>query len=111
MSKNDVICPGCGGAYHEVNDEYTADRPANATMFTLKEQWRDAGWSDFPKDESVGYGNLTCPNCETPYCTDAGHLVHPPKVESDFVCKECGKVCKTESGLQKHMAAKHGTEQ
>lgn len=31
----------------------------------------------------------------------------PPAETSDFVCPHCGQVCKSELGLQKHIAAKH----
>lgn len=31
----------------------------------------------------------------------------PPQDASEFVCPHCGQVCKTELGLQKHIAAKH----
>lgn len=31
----------------------------------------------------------------------------PPTDASEFVCPHCGQVCKSELGLQKHIAAKH----
>lgn len=31
----------------------------------------------------------------------------PPTDASEFVCPHCGQICKSELGLQKHIAAKH----
>ena len=70
----DLICKGCGGLYYTTTDEYNIRIPIYSAMFKMKPEFIEAGWEPFPPDPAglLGYGNLYCPNCETPYANEFG---------------------------------------
>jgi len=99
-----VICPGCTGVYHECNERYDPDIPANGTMFRLREPWKSYGWTDFPKDEHVCFGGLVCPHCDTPYTDSAGKVTLEERPEEgDFICPVCKRGFKSAFALSGHM--------
>lgn len=59
----EVICPSCGGAYFALTENYNPDINANPAMIDMKPQYKEWGWPDLPKDASLGYGILECPEC------------------------------------------------
>jgi hypothetical protein len=89
----DVVCPGCGGRFHETFDEdgyveplkgmgkvknprqtkYSPLTP-NGSMMTLKEPFRSWGWATFPQDPWYAGDALQCPECETPYADVSGRI-------------------------------------
>ncbi|HAA05530.1 MAG TPA: hypothetical protein DCE18_19490 [Syntrophobacteraceae bacterium] len=90
----DVQCWGCGGIFHETNDEdgwiklddgggeipnprvkrFFPDKPATGSMFKLKEPYTSYGWDTFPHDESVTGEALECPSCGAPYVNASGKV-------------------------------------
>lgn len=44
---------------------------------------------------------------EAPMESDADDTSTEAEAEAEYVCPHCGQVCKSELGLQKHIAAKH----
>jgi len=52
---------------------------------------------------------ITPEDAESPAGSDAD--TNPPAESSEHVCPHCGQVCKTEQGLQKHIASKHKDEE
>lgn len=63
----DVICPQCGGRYHETTEEYVADVVTTGNMLSLKKTYRDNGWSTFPQDAGTSLGDMWCPECGGSY--------------------------------------------
>jgi len=64
ISRNrDVICPGCGGIYHETTEKFNPDTDVNPSMLKLKKKYRDWGWQDVPPDATCGFGCIECPEC------------------------------------------------
>lgn len=63
----DVICISCAGRYHETTERYNPDLPPNGSMFRLKQQYVENGWSSFVEDESTIQDNLICPECGGSY--------------------------------------------
>lgn len=84
----DVICPGCGGRYHETTERFNPDVQPNGTMFTLKEQFGAKGWnwSGFAESESSIGGLLVCPNCDVPYVGQDGRV----RLDMETVCDDEG---------------------
>ncbi len=72
----DVICPGCGGVYHETTKHYDANRPATGKMFRLKYPYGPGGynWSTFPQDPAVRFADLECPQCGSCYVGPDGRV-------------------------------------
>ena len=102
---SDVICPGCGGRYHETVDEdgfldgvngervpdlrrrrFDPTRPCNGSMLKLKDKYENFRWSSFPNDPSVIGVNLACPQCDEPYTDLRGYVkfLDPPITPEDF---------------------------
>jgi len=65
----DIQCRFCGGRYHETTDKFTIDKPATGDMFRLKEKYVSWGWTSFPTIPSAYGGDLICPECCSPYCS------------------------------------------
>ncbi|HBA73466.1 MAG TPA: hypothetical protein DCZ63_15125 [Geobacter sp.] len=63
----DVICPNCNERFHSTTDRYNPDLPPNGSMFRLKQQYVENGWSSFIEDESTIQDNLICPECGGSY--------------------------------------------
>ena len=62
---HEVVCPGCGGSFHDVTNVYDPEKFANPAMINLKSKYRGWGWDELPQDSSMGYGCLVCPECGT----------------------------------------------
>lgn len=60
--------------------------------------------AEVPTQEEKPAEEAQAPQTEPSTDTDVDT---PPQDASEFVCPHCGQVCKTELGLQKHIAAKH----
>ncbi len=71
----DVFCRYCGESYHATNELFDGRRAATGDMFVLKEPYLSAAWSDFPKDDAVEFGGLTCPGCGAEYSDEDGEVV------------------------------------
>ena len=59
----DILCPECGLSHHTTTNEYDPEGYANPAMIDLKPKYREWGWEELPKDSSMGYGCLVCPEC------------------------------------------------
>ena len=68
----DVICPQCGGRFHETTGEFRLGVVTRGNMLTIKKAYRENGWSSFYEHESVTHGGLECPECGGTYCLDGG---------------------------------------
>jgi len=91
----------------ETTEDYTDDKPANGSMFRLKEQYRNAGWGCFPLYDNSEYAEITCPSCEGALLTGAGKIVRLIKEKKEKV--QC-PVCDGEYapfGLKNHLKFKH----
>ena len=113
-----VICLGCRGQYHTTTARFDPDVMPNGAMLKLLPKYGYAGycWSTFAENECVILAELVCPSCGTEYLNQNNRLTlaEEPKAEDPglndlfdeplgHVCPNCGKVCKTGSGLQSHM--------
>lgn len=47
-------------------------------MFELMDPYKTWGWSSFFNNDSVGYGDLECPNCGTPYAPSGFVTLNEP---------------------------------
>lgn len=81
----DVICPSCGGIYHETTEHFDPDFPAHGGMFRLKEKYRDWGWDSFPADAAIRFADLECPQCGGCYVDPGGRLVKDPVGEKNWL--------------------------
>lgn len=73
-SGKDLICRSCKGVFYKTTDKFDPSKLISANMFYMLEPYKSQGWSEFPKDpEGIGgYGQLTCPYCETEYADGNG---------------------------------------
>lgn len=72
VQKYDVQCQRCCGTFHETTEKFDPLVAANGTMFKLKQQYRDAGWSSFPQYPDTQYENIVCPSCGAGYLDNKG---------------------------------------
>ena len=80
----DVICPGCGGVFHETTARFSKSDPIDGSMLYLKEPYRtEYGWSSFIEEECIVGGHLVCPSCDVGYCDGSGHLVAELREQRD----------------------------
>lgn len=80
----DVICPQCGGRFHETTPAYRPGVTTTGDMLTLKETYRDNGWSSFYEDVSVAYGGLECPECGGCYSHDGVVRIDQDQYEAEM---------------------------
>jgi Zn-finger nucleic acid-binding protein len=74
--KYDIICPHCGGSYHETTDEFSSEEVAKGSMFRLKSPYRDEhSWQSFPEDPDVRFADLECPWCGGCYVDATGKVI------------------------------------
>lgn len=73
----DIICPSCGGTYHETTEEFDLTKVANGEMFRLKRKYGPKGynWESFPADPATMFGDLMCPWCEGCYVGGDGKVI------------------------------------
>ena len=58
----------------------------------------------------VGRSVIICEDCLRKASAELGMVPAEPEAAAgaeEFICPHCGQVCKSEIGLQKHIAAKH----
>lgn len=101
-----VKCPGCGGIFYETTEKFNPDVLPNGSFVRLIDPWKTWNWDVF--DGATGSNatmcsQMNCTSCGTPLAPNGRLTVITEKYE----CPECGKVCKTESGLRGHMVV-HG---
>jgi hypothetical protein len=75
MLRYDIICPMCGGIFHETNENFRQNIPANGSMFRKKQEIIDAGWSTFPEYADTEYADIICPGCDGAYLDSTGHVL------------------------------------
>jgi hypothetical protein len=75
MKKYDVLCPFCCGTFLETNGKYSEEKPANGSMFDVKQQVLDAGWTVFPLYDTTEYANVVCPSCQQCLLDSHGMIV------------------------------------
>lgn len=80
----DVICPQCGGRYHETTGMYRPGVTTTGDMLTLKKTYRDNGWSSFYEDSSVAFGGLECPECGGCYSHDGVAWIDREQYEKEL---------------------------
>lgn len=80
----DVICPQCGGRYHETTETYRKGVVTTGDMLTLKKPYRDNGWSSFYEDASISFGGLECPECGGCYSHDGIVRVDQKQLEAEL---------------------------
>jgi predicted RNA-binding Zn-ribbon protein involved in translation (DUF1610 family) len=129
-----VVCPGCKKSFHGTTDKYTNEAISNGAMFELTKKYGKGGhnWGSFPNNKAMTRADLECPSCGAGYCgrnrrvtvkpdpdfVAADHWdgevkpdnvveVSDPQVNTEFVCPDCGKVCKSLAGLKTHKRLKH----
>ena len=77
MSKYIVQCPVCCGSFHEMTKSFDKNRPANGAMFTLRKEYKAAGWESFPEHDNTEYANVVCPSCGACYLDSNGRVIRP----------------------------------
>lgn len=80
----DVICPQCGGRYHETTGTYRPGMTTTGDMLTLKKTYRENGWSSFYEDVSVALGGLECPECGGAYSHDGVVRIDMDQYEAEL---------------------------
>lgn len=110
----DVICPNCSGRHHSTTAAFKLGEVTTGNMLTLKQFYKDNGWSSFPEDVGMQFGDLECPGCGGSYSDDGRVKVDMEQHEEDMAnaeppiaCPVCQKVCSSQSGLKRHAAAMH----
>lgn len=63
FSGYDVFCPSCGLSHYTTTEVFDPDVDVNPAMIDMKPQYKEWGWEQLPKDSSMGYGCITCPEC------------------------------------------------
>ena len=58
-----IVCPGCAQVFFSATDKYDPERNANPAMIQLNQPYKGYGWDELPKDPTMGYGCLVCPDC------------------------------------------------
>ena len=107
----DITCPSCGTICHRTNGKFDPDKMAVGEMFELKDPWKTEMWTDFTKDEYTIGPNICCIECGTPYPgSDLRIDSSLMKAVDQFVCQECGKVCKSKNALNAHAKAHRNAE-
>lgn len=66
----DVICPQCGGRYHETTAAYNPGVTTRGNMLSLKKMYKDNAWESFPEHEGIAFGALECPECGGGYTSN-----------------------------------------
>lgn len=80
----DVICPQCGGRYHETTGAYRPGVTTTGNMLAIKKTYRDNGWSSFYEDVSIAYGGLECPECGGSYSDDGQVRIDREQYEKEL---------------------------
>ena len=70
LSGRDIFCPSCGLSFLTTTKAYDPNENANPAMIDLKPLYKSYGWDELPKDSSMGYGCIYCPECESAMCPD-----------------------------------------
>lgn len=100
----DVVCPHCGGVFHETNDNYENKKAANGSMFTLKPPYStEYRWEDFPKEVDVQMADIECPWCGGCYLDATGRVIKLVMQKGGN-----GKTKKVPEGKQKEGKTKGG---
>lgn len=73
-------CPNCGGVFHRLTLAADTGKPANGTMFTLLDYYRDLGWESFEEAEHTVQANLSCPECNMEYTDTITGIMIPESI-------------------------------
>ena len=84
----DVICPGCGGRYHETTDQYKPGVATRGNMLRLKDFYRENGWVSFPEHADSAFGDLECPDCGSRYTENGMVRIDEMQYASEIGRKE-----------------------
>jgi hypothetical protein len=86
----DVICPNCGGRFHETTDAYRFGVVTTGNMLRLKSFYKENGWGSFPEQEHVQFADIDCPGCGGTY-SDSGRV----NIDQEQYAKESPTVKRT----------------
>jgi len=82
-----VVCHGCKGQYHRVNDLFDPDGFCKGNMLVLLSKYKKARWSSFAETTDTYLNKMICPQCGTRYSDWDGKVQLsgelPPKPEVD----------------------------
>ena len=80
----DVICPQCGGRYHETTLGFIRGAVTTGNMLRLKDTYRSNGWTSFPEHAGMAYGSLECPECGGAYSSDGRVRIDEAQYEAEI---------------------------
>jgi uncharacterized C2H2 Zn-finger protein len=126
-----VICPGCKKVFYETTKFFHPDVRPNGAMLRLLNPWRKWGWDPYDgavATKATSCSQMNCTHCGAPLAPSGRLTVLKTEEESEFdtynptfpgydamviaksgdtlgefVCPECGKICKTRASLGSHM--------
>jgi len=87
-TKYKIQCVSCCAVCHETTPLFNKDKMATGEMFTLKQEFKDHGWSGFPEYDNTSYPDIVCPSCGMCYCDSTGRIIRLQEDgEHEVTCK------------------------
>lgn len=108
--KQTVRCATCGGIYYETTDAYDPDKSLTGNMLRLCKPYSTYQWPVYDGAlayEGTQWHQMYCCQCGGWIATNGKLKFVDEPVKSEWVCSECGKVCKSKAGLAAHIRISH----